>query len=149
MEKEKDEMTSNPQNQTEKEENTLFDGSATLADEKQGELEKDTEQSVAFALDEENLVKNRTEIEKTECAPCEENASESFAEKQGEQVEISDEKQVEKTADSSKKEKKKKKKTQPILQKNSTDFSVNARTIKRATYIFKKTLWHKNLWRKA
>ena len=121
MEKEKDEMTSNPQNQTEKEENTLFDGSATLADEKQGELEKDTEQSVTFALDEENLVKNRTEIEKTECVPCEENASvkleinerkeaetqaenasESFVEKQGEQVEVSDEKQAAKTADSSK-----------------------------------------------
>lgn len=110
MEKEKDEMTSNPQNQTEKEENTLFDGSATLADEKQGELEKDTEQSVAFALDEENLVKNRTEIEKTECEPCEENASESFVEKQGEQVENGEkqtakqgEKTAEKTGDSSKK----------------------------------------------
>ena len=122
MEKEKDEMTSNPQNQTEKEENTLFDGSATLADEKQGELGKDTEQSVAFALDEENLVKNRTEIEieKTECEPCEENASvkleinerkeaetqaenasESFVEKQGEQVE-NGEKQAANTADSSK-----------------------------------------------
>ncbi len=126
MEKEKDEMTLNPQNKTEKEENTLFDVQSTaIADEKQGELEKDTEQSVAFALDKENLVENRTEIEKTECAPCEENvsvkleiderketekqaenASDNLDEKQSEQVENGEkqtEKQGEKTVDSSKK----------------------------------------------
>lgn len=126
MEKEKNEMTLNPQNKTEKEENTLFDVQSTaIADEKQGELEKDTEQSVAFALDKENLVENRTEIEKTECAPCEENVSvkleiderkeaekqaentsENLGEKQGEQVENGEkqtEKQGEKTADASKK----------------------------------------------
>lgn len=66
--KEKDEMTMNPQNKTEKEENTLSDvQSAAIADEKQGELETDTEQSVAFASDKENLVEKRAEIEK-QCA---------------------------------------------------------------------------------
>ncbi len=87
MEKEKDEMTLNPQNQTEKEENILLDGQSAPEDKKQGELEKNTEQSVAFALGEENLVENHTESKKTECAPCAENG----------------EKQIEKTADSSKK----------------------------------------------
>ncbi len=119
MEKEKDEMTSNPQSQTEKEGNTLFDGqSATSEDERQGEIEKNTEQSVAFALEEKNVVENHT---KKECA-CKEstdvkqekqkvNASENLGEKQGEQVGNSGgeqtakqgEKQAEKTADSSKK----------------------------------------------
>lgn len=126
MEKEKDEMTMNPQNKTEKEENTLSDvQSAAIADEKQGELEKDTEQSVAFASDKENLVEKRAEIEKTVCAPCEENVSvkleiherketekqaentsDNLDEKQSEQVENGEkqtEKQGEKTADSSKK----------------------------------------------
>lgn len=126
MEKEKDEMTMNPQNKTEKEENTLSDvQSAAIADEKQGELEKYTEQSVAFASDKENLVEKRAEIEKTECAPCEENVSvkleiherketekqaentsDNLDEKQSEQVENGEkqtEKQGEKTVDSSKK----------------------------------------------
>lgn len=126
MEKEKDEMTLNPQNKTEKEENTLSDvQSAAIADQKQGELEKYTEQSVAFASDKENLVEKRAEIEKTECAPCEENVSVKLEiherketekqaentsgnldEKQSEQVENGEkqtEKQGEKTADSSKK----------------------------------------------
>lgn len=126
MEKEKDEMTMNPQNKTEKEENTLSDvQSAAIADEKQGELEKDTEQSVAFASDKENLVEKRAEIEKTVCAPCEENVSvkleiherketekqaentsDNLDEKQSEQVENGEkqtEKQGEKTVDSSKK----------------------------------------------
>lgn len=126
MEKEKDEMTMNPQNKTEKEENTLSDvQSAAIADEKQGELEKDTEQSVAFAWDKENLVEKRAEIEKTVCAPCEENVSvkleihkrkeaekqaentsDNLDEKQSEQVENGEkqtEKQGEKTVDSSKK----------------------------------------------
>ncbi len=119
MEKEKDEMTSNPQSQTEKEGNTLFDGQSAMSeDERQGEIEKNTEQSVAFALEEKNVVENHT---KTECA-CKEstdvkqekqkvNASENLGEKQGEQVGNSGgeqtakqgEKQAEKTADSSKK----------------------------------------------
>lgn len=111
MEKEKQEMTSNPQNQTEKEQDTLVDGRTALADEKQGELEKDTEQSVAFALDEDNLVESHTEIEKDECAPCaenasvkqEKNASGNLGEKQGEQVESNGEKQTGKAADYSKK----------------------------------------------
>lgn len=111
MEKEKQEMTSNPQNQTEKEQDTLVDGRTALADEKQGELEKDTEQSVAFALDEDNLVESHTEIEKDECAPCaenasvkqEKNASGNLDENQGEQVEINGEKQTGKAADYSKK----------------------------------------------
>lgn len=126
MEKEKDEMTLNPQKKIEKEGNTLSDvQSAAIADEKQGELETDTEQSVAFASDKENLVEKRAEIEKTECAPCEENVSvkleiherketekqaentsDNFDEKQSEQVENGEkqtEKQGEKTVDSSKK----------------------------------------------
>lgn len=112
MEKEKDEMTLNPQSQTENEQDTLFDGqSNTTAEEKQGELEKDTEQSVAFAFGEERLAENHTKIEKDECAPCaenasvkqEKNASGNLGEKQGEQVESNGEKQTEKAADYSKK----------------------------------------------
>lgn len=126
MEKEKDEMTMNPQNKTEKEGNTLSDVQSTaIADQKQGELEKDTEQSVAFASDKDNLVEKRAEIEKTECAPCEENVSvkleiherketekqaentsDNLDEKQSEQVENGEkqtEKQGEKAVDSSKK----------------------------------------------
>ena len=112
MEKEKDEMTLNPQSQTENEQDTLFDGqSNTTAEEKQGELEKDTEQSGAFAFGEERLAENHTKIEKDECAPCaenasvkqEKNASGNLGEKQGEQVESNGEKQTEKAADYSKK----------------------------------------------